>query len=524
MNRVHCFGFGLLLCVATVVASPSLAQSTAPGGVPDLSPLPQGEGRVGGATAGAVSSFSGQKVRPLTEGPLHEAFLSPRKDRNPKRVEQAPPPPLSERPGIEPPSASAEWIEGYWEWDTSRNDFVWVTGTWRVAPPGRFWVNGYWKRDDKGWFRVPGFWSERKTDRLDYRKDGPPHDHPDDEPGDPPNADCFFIPGQYYPDGDGVVWKKGYWTKAQPGWSWVPAQWVRQPDGWVFQEGYWDRTLEDRGILFTPAEVDKGARGTDDLTYQPYSKVAPEMYGQLNGAFGRPNSNYDGYPGVYYDDSGRYYGYGSYGYLNGYYGYLDYPYYGGNGYPYNTTPVQNGMGGGYGYGDPYGGYGGIRRVWRRRLWRWRVRRLWTLRRPDGRRIRLWARRPRLWRIRLWLSVRVRLSLWLRRPWTRLRRIRLRRIWRFRIRFSGLWLWVRVSRIRLWVRFRLSVFRLRVWLGRLGLGWLGRVGSRRLGRLGKRRLGSRRVCESEFFGKPKREHHPNHQRDTKREHRDPQYND
>ena len=115
-----------------------------------------------------------------------------------------------------------------------------------------------------------------------------------------------------------------------------------------FKKGYWDRTLEDRGILFTPAEVDKNARGADDLTYQPYTKVSPEMYGQLNGAFGRPNSNYDGYPGVYYDDSGRYYGYASYGYLNGYYGYLDYPYSGGYGYPYYATPVQNGMGGGYG--------------------------------------------------------------------------------------------------------------------------------------------------------------------------------
>ena len=100
--------------------------------------------------------------------------------------------------------------------------YVWVTGTWRVPPPGRFWVNGYWKRDDQGWYRVPGFWSERKTDRLDYRKNGPPQERPDDEPGEPPGSDCFYIPGQYYPDGDGVVWKKGFWTKAHPGWSWVP--------------------------------------------------------------------------------------------------------------------------------------------------------------------------------------------------------------------------------------------------------------------------------------------------------------
>ena len=293
----------------------------------------------------------------MTEGPLHEAFLSPRKDLEPNHVAKAPPPPIEEKPAIDPPSDKAQWIEGYWEWDAGRNDYVWVTGTWRVSPPGRFWVNGYWKRDDRGWYRVPGFWSERKTDRLDYRKDGPPQERPDEEPGEPPSSDCFYIPGQYYPDGDGVVWKKGYWTKAYPGWAWVPAQWVRQPDGWVFQDGYWDRTLEDRGTLFAPAEVDKSAQPSDNLTYQPYTTVPPEMYGKLNGAFGRPNSNYDGYPGVYYDESGRYYGYASYGNLDGYYGYLDYPYYGGNGYPYYATPVQYGYGG-YG-GTGYGGYGGM---------------------------------------------------------------------------------------------------------------------------------------------------------------------
>ena len=127
------------------------------------------------------------------EGPLHEAFLSPRKDRSPFRIEKAPPPPLSERPAVDPPNGIAEWIEGYWEWDAGRKDFVWVTGTWRVAPPGRFWVNGYWKRDDQGWYRVPGFWSERKTDRLDYRKNGPPQERPDDEPGEPPDGRTVSI-------------------------------------------------------------------------------------------------------------------------------------------------------------------------------------------------------------------------------------------------------------------------------------------------------------------------------------------
>ncbi len=245
MKGIHHFGFGLVATLGSILSMTATAQEPAGGDLP--APLAD--------QAQPASAARGDaRVRPLMEGPLHEAFLSPRKDRSPYRIEKSPPPPLSERPAIDPPNASADWIEGYWEWDGGKKDFVWVTGTWRVAPPGRFWVNGYWKRDDQGWYRVPGFWSERKTDRVDFRKNGPPEQRPDEEPGEPPAPDCFYIPGQYYPDGDGVVWKKGYWSKVQSGWSWVPSQWVRQPDGWVFQEGYWDRILEDRGTLFAPAK------------------------------------------------------------------------------------------------------------------------------------------------------------------------------------------------------------------------------------------------------------------------------
>ena len=306
----------------------------------------------------AVRQIRRVAMRSLIEGPLHESFLSPRKDRAPRRVEKSPPPAVIEYPAIDPPNSHAVWIEGYWEWDAGRKEFIWATGSWRVPPPGRFWVNGFWKRDDKGWYRVAGFWSDRKTDRIDYRKDGPPAYRPDDDPGEPPassTTDCFYIPGEYHPDGDGVVWKKGFWANAHPGWSWVPASWTHQTEGWVFQDGYWDRTLEDRGILFAPAQMTGDAKSTDDLTYRPYTVVSPEMYGQLYGALGRPNSYYDGYPGVYYDDDGRYYGYADYGNLSCYYGYLDYPFYGGYGYPYYVAPLSYAsFGAGYGYGGAYG--------------------------------------------------------------------------------------------------------------------------------------------------------------------------
>src|SRR5579883_637727 len=353
MIRAPHFGFAFWLVVGNLLVIPAVAQESGGSAPPAPAPPPALEpNRPDPDLGGPAGRVSDQPVKPMAEGPLHEAFLSPRKDGNPVHVDKEPPPPIAERPGLDPPSANAEWIGGYWEWDPGKKDFIWVTGTWRVPPPGRFWVNGYWKRDDRGWYRVPGFWSERRTDRIDYRKNGPPQECPDEDPGPPPSDDCFYIPGQYYPDGDGVVWKPGFWAKIQPGWSWVPAQWVRQPEGWTFQEGYWDRTLEDRGTLFAPAEVQPGARDGNTV-YQPYTQISPQSYGLLYGAYGRPNSYYDGYPGCYYDPSGRYYAYAQYGSMGPYYGYLDYPYYGTLGYPYSSYPVTYG---GY-YGSPYYGLG-----------------------------------------------------------------------------------------------------------------------------------------------------------------------
>ena len=353
---------------APPLEAPSLASPTATNvvtggiGVSDLA------GEVAGPTIAAldplpqynpdVTPVDSGAIRPSTEGPLHEAFLSPAKDSDPVYADKAPPSPLTERPGVEAPSESAVWIPGYWEWNPGSKDYVWATGTYRNPPPGRFWVNGYWKRDDKGWYRVPGFWSDRQTDRIDWKKDGPPAEHPEEVVPPSPGAEHFYIPGHYAPDGAGVAWKKGYWAKAQPGWSWVPAQWVHQPEGWNFQEGYWDRTLEDRGTLFAPVEGGTAAAdGTAEVIYTPLSQIAPEQYGQIYGAFGRPNSYYDGYPGCFYDNTGRYYGYANYGSISSYYGYLDYPYTGSFGYPYLAQPVSYG---GYGYNglNGYGGYGG----------------------------------------------------------------------------------------------------------------------------------------------------------------------
>ena len=186
---------------------------------------------------------------PPVQGPIHEAFAS--RDAapaaNPVRVEQAPPPPVVERPRGDRPGPEAQWIGGYWAWDAARRDYVWAAGGWRVPPAGKIWVNGQWRRDDRGWYRIAGTWSARQTDRLDWRQAGPPADHPADKVGVAPGPDFFFIPGQYVPDGDGLAWRAGFWSRAQRGWDWVPARWVRRADGWGYREGHWERATDDRG-------------------------------------------------------------------------------------------------------------------------------------------------------------------------------------------------------------------------------------------------------------------------------------
>src|SRR5690606_35245560 len=120
-------GLGLVL----LLARPAFSQTPAP-------PEPGDAARVASELV-LPGREEGQPVRPLSEGPLHEAFLSPSKSDDPDHVAKSPPPPITERPGVESPDPRAVWIGGYWEWDPRRSDFTWVTGTWRVPPPGRFW-------------------------------------------------------------------------------------------------------------------------------------------------------------------------------------------------------------------------------------------------------------------------------------------------------------------------------------------------------------------------------------------------
>src|SRR5437879_3992446 len=79
-------------------------------------------------------------VEVQTRGPVHEAFAQPHDASAAPgpAVPREPPPSIPElAPDERPQGDNVQWIGGYWAWDAERNDFIWVSGTYRNAPPGR---------------------------------------------------------------------------------------------------------------------------------------------------------------------------------------------------------------------------------------------------------------------------------------------------------------------------------------------------------------------------------------------------
>lgn len=157
------------------------------------------------------------------------------------------------------------------------------------------------------------------------RANGPPVERPDDTPGTAPGPDLFYVPGEYYPDRNGVVWREGYWAQHQAGWAWVPDRWVRQSDGWTFQEGSWVKTR-------AAAEAERGAG-------DPEARRERELVINLS-AGGNPTLVRDGVTYNVFDTVANPYAFG----------------YGGLGITpaYTGVPFYNGL---WGWGSPWGLYG-----------------------------------------------------------------------------------------------------------------------------------------------------------------------
>ncbi len=193
----------------------------------------------------------------LAGGPVHEAFAKPvsMDPQAPIVVPQQPPANLQEVPPAEQPAgADIVWVPGYWAWDSDRNDFIWVSGCWRNAPPNTYWVPGHWLQISTGWEWIGGVWkppAAQPPQEIEYWP-APPAPIEVEAPGAPPQPDQVWVPGCWYWEQGHYVQRHGYWIAQQVGWVWVPSHYAWTPRGYIFASGHWDHDMDNRGVLFCP--------------------------------------------------------------------------------------------------------------------------------------------------------------------------------------------------------------------------------------------------------------------------------
>lgn len=190
-------------------------------------------------------------------GPVHEAFANPgapvRGGADGNIAPKAPPPRVPELPPEEKPQgANVTWIPGYWQYDGEKKDFIWVSGFWRNAPPGRAWSAGEWKVENGQHRYVPGYW--KPSNENSWRIDLPePPKSVEAGPNIPaPHKDALWIPGHWIHRNDNYVWQPGYWGEVENNMMWMPGQYNYTGSGYRYVPGYWDYCFEDRGLLNAP--------------------------------------------------------------------------------------------------------------------------------------------------------------------------------------------------------------------------------------------------------------------------------
>jgi hypothetical protein len=265
------------------------------------------------ATPPPAGNGDGQNpIQVQPSGPIHEAFAQPF-DVKPgpgPMVAKEPPPLLPEDPPSQKPDMdNVQWIPGYWAWDAQKQDYLWVSGTYRVPPQDRTYVPGYWQRADDGWRWVSGYWSGPK-EGVPYTPEPPAALDAAGPSMQQPNDNSIYIPGAWVWRDDRFVWRPGYYAAAQLGRVWVPPHYVWTPSGYIFVDGYWDYPLEDRGLIFPPVYFAQPLWNDPNWRYQPNSVL--DFGSFYDSAFVYGNGfvfgNYYGRPGYnpWYHGRGRY--------------------------------------------------------------------------------------------------------------------------------------------------------------------------------------------------------------------------
>ena len=235
----------------------------------------------------------------LTQGPVHEAFAEPvvfDPIASPL-IPKEPPPPVEELPPDQRPEGQdVQWISGYWAWDDSRGDFLWISGIWRDIPPGRQWVPGYWSQAQEGFQWVPGTWALLDQGEAEYLP-APPQSLEMGPNSPAPSADVTWAPGCWYYQEERYIWRPGYWVPVQEDWLWVPAHYVWSPYGYLFVEGYWDRPIVQRGLVFAPVYFAQPVYRQPNFVFAPTIGIVATAL--ISNLFVRPSYN-QYYFGDYY--------------------------------------------------------------------------------------------------------------------------------------------------------------------------------------------------------------------------------
>ena len=240
--------------------------------------VPGGQSNAQPPAPAPVADVPGQEV--LTQGPVHEAYAEPtaQNPTAPLVVAKQPPNPVEEMPpDMKPDGDNVVWIPGYWAWDDTRTDFIWISGIWRDAPPNHSWVPGYWSQAQGGFQWTPGIWTPTAQQEVSYLPQ-PPQSLETSGPSTPaPSANDFWVPGNWQYVDTRYVWRAGYWTAAQPDWIWIGAHYVWTPSGYVFIPGHWDYTLERRGVLFAPVYFAAGVYTRPRFYWGPTVVIDPAV-------------------------------------------------------------------------------------------------------------------------------------------------------------------------------------------------------------------------------------------------------
>lgn len=243
------------------------------------------------ATKADAATKLNSQVEVLTRGPLHEAFATQFQTNATAgvQVDKEPPQMIEEiPPAVRPAGAGVTWIPGYWGWDAEAKDFLWVSGTWRNAPPGHRWVPGYWNKSDAGFQWMSGFWLRGDVGQIKYYA-APPKSVERGPTSNAPGANYFWVPGSFTPARGKYAWQPGYWAPYQQNYLWTPARNVATAGGYVFTPGYWDYRFDQRGMVFAPVRVNGGANANANIRFTPQA-VIPANVLQFH-LFGQANSN-----------------------------------------------------------------------------------------------------------------------------------------------------------------------------------------------------------------------------------------